>query len=96
VECLEDEGADVTSVSITRGEQLSLFEGGLPALRIPWDGCSPRELTRAYNTFILKARAAKSTSAIIDPGQLELWPINEKAPWKYRGAPLLKGSPRRR
>ena len=63
-------------------------------LKIPWEGRSPRELTAAYKTFILKAQAAKSTSDFVDPEQIDFWLPGEKAPWAYQGAPLLS-EPRR-
>ena len=77
------------------GRQLLLEGLGLTALaREPWGGLSPRGLTRVALGGILKAQAEKSVSGLVIPGQLEFWPSEEKAPWKYQGAPLLVGLPR--
>ena len=59
---------------------------------LPWEGRSPRALTKGYERFTLKAQAAKSVSDFVDPEQYDLWLTMKKAPWKYQGAPLL-GSP---
>ena len=77
---------------MARGEQLSLFEGGLDTVRIPWDGRSPRALTQAAMNAIFKAQAEKSVSEFVDPNQCVLWPTGQSCPpVVYRGAPLLKG-----
>jgi len=58
----------------------------------PWDGQSPRALTRVGLGFILKAEAAPPRGPFHDPEQLELWPVDkphrERGP-VYDGAPLL-------
>ena len=60
-------------------------------VRVPWDGRSPRALTRCAMRPIFKARAAKKHERIcLDPFQLEFALTGEKAPWVYQGAPLLK------
>jgi len=68
--------------------QLDLWQGELDAL--PWQGRSPRVLTRGHLGLIFKARAVKSVSEFVDPLQLELRLTTKKAPWVYRGAPLLQ------
>ena len=56
----------------------------------PWEGRSPRALTRGYKRFTLKAQAKKSVSDFVrDPSQYDLWLPIERAPRVYRGAPLL-------
>ncbi len=47
--------------------ELGLFRGE------PWEGRSPRGLTRGHLGVILKPEAAKSTSAIRDPLQVNLF-----------------------
>ncbi len=72
--------------------QLELFE--VPVVdrsKLPWQGRSPRALTRGFERFTLKAQAAKSTSDFVSDDQFNLWLPMKKAPWKYQGAPLLKG-----
>jgi len=65
--------------------RLDLFAGE------PWDGRSPRVLTRGHLGIIFKARAAKSTGATDFCEQLELWPKPaEERPFIYEGAPLLQ------
>ena len=56
---------------------------------VPWGGGSPRELTAAYERFILQPRAEKSVS---DCDQLDMFDLRlpaKKGPSVYRGAPLL-------
>ena len=48
---------------------LDLFRGE------PWDGMSPRALTRGRLGLILKPEVARSVSVFEDILQLELWPI---------------------
>ncbi len=59
-------------------------------LRIPWEGKSPRELTRVALDMgvILKAWPSKSVSGMVVDGQLEFWPSKEEAP-PYGGSPTL-------
>ena len=42
-------------------------------VRIPWEGRSPRELTRVQIDGIFKAGAAESVREFVDPAQLDLW-----------------------
>ncbi len=59
--------------------------------RVPWEGRSPRALTKGSKVVILRTRAAKSC---LGPGQIELFGAGlstEEAPWIYQGAPLLSG-----
>ncbi len=72
------------------GDQLllELFKG------VPWDGRSPRALTRVGLGVILKARAPEprgvaSEAELERLGQLQLWPYEKKSPFVYEGAPLL-------
>ncbi len=74
------------------GEQLWLqFEGEAALRRIPWEGSSPRALTRVSLSGIFKTRGGKSLSDFVDPAQVDLF---EALDWKsgplYLGArPLL-------
>ncbi len=65
--------------------ELDLFPGE------PWDGKSPRALTRGRLLFILKPGGAKSMRDEVDPLQYDMWPTATNAPrFVYRGAPLLR------
>ena len=77
------------------GEQLMLpFEGGLERVRIPWDGRSPRALTRVGLGLILKAQAKKSVSDFeIDLDRLDLFAGGIEGPPENPGAPLLSPLP---
>ena len=69
--------------------QLDLFEDVENA---PWNGRSPRALTRVGLGFILQPRGEKSTSDFVCGDQLSLFTriTPKKAPWLYEGAPLLQ------
>ena len=67
--------------------QLDLF---VDVCALPWQGRSPRDLTRCAQSFIFKAQAAKGRPPPRDPAQLEIFPRADNAPWIYQGAPLLK------
>ncbi len=68
--------------------ELRLFPGE------PWDGRSPRALTRVGVGFILKPGGGESGDVFVDPEQYDLWPPDlrpgKKAPRIYLGAPLLQ------
>ncbi len=69
--------------------RLQLFPG------VPWDGQSPRALTRGGLALFLRPEPP-SHEVFFDPEQLELWPVERppmnKGPFVYEGAPLLCGS----
>jgi len=64
-------------------------------LNLPWNGQSPRALTRAAKSAIFKAQAAKGRPQMKDPAQLELFRVGEKRLPEYRGAPSLLPLPKR-
>ena len=66
--------------------QADLFED---VEALPWYGRSPRSLTRASMALFLRRKPQKTPAVFVDPFQLELFE-EEKAPWKYQGAPLLR------
>ena len=67
--------------------QLDLFED---VMRQPWQGRSPRGLTRAAKLLFFR-QAPQRTPDIFDGDQLTLFPeLVKKAPQVYRGAPLLQ------
>ncbi len=73
------------------GEQLQLALEGEEILRIPWEGRSPRALTRGSLSGIFETRGGKSVSDFVDPAQVDLF---EALGWKqgpfYEGAlPLI-------
>ena len=67
--------------------QLDLWQVELDAL--PWQGQSPRDLTKARKALFLEQARQKDDRLVVDPNQLDLWPSAKKAPRIYRGAPLL-------
>ncbi len=69
--------------------QLDLWEAEIS--RLPWRGQRPRGLTTAAKLVIFKAQAVKSERELELAGQLVLGLTAKRAPWVYRGAPLLKG-----
>ncbi len=74
------------------GEQLELFSDRVMrehTVRVPWEGLSPRALTRGFKWPILKTQGGKSCLTPRDTGQYDLWLPEEKAPRIYRGAPFL-------
>ena len=68
--------------------QLDLWQAELDAL--PWQGRSPRTLTRGHLAFIFKPEAQKRERFLIDPRQLLFELPGNKAPWTYQGVPLLQ------
>ncbi len=77
----------MNSPLISEQLQLKLFPG------VPWDGRSPRALTRAGSGFILKPEAHRHEVFFADPDQYDLFcKTGHKdggAPPIYGGAPLL-------
>ncbi len=69
--------------------QLDLWQVELDGL--PWQGRSPRALTKVQKALFFKRERQERERFVADPDQLELWPIGQKAPWTYQGAPLLQG-----
>ena len=75
------------------GDQLVLglnTEGGHGSpSRVPWEGRSPRDLTRVALGLILKPRGVKSVSDLFS-AQLDLFEVaHEDAPSLWEGAPTL-------
>jgi len=66
--------------------QLDLFED---VMALPWCGRQPRTLTRSSQALFLRRKPQKDACFFVDPEQVMLWPAGNKAPRKYRGAPLL-------
>ena len=74
--------------------ELELFRG------LPWDGRSPRVLTKGFIPLFLRQKPSPH-EVFFNADQLELWPIDrphrEKTPPSpYGGAPLLVDLPKRR
>ncbi len=58
--------------------------------RIPWDGQSPRGLTRVSKLLFFKRERQKQERFFADPNQVDLFGAGEQCrPVLYRGAPLL-------
>ncbi len=59
-------------------------------LRLPWEGRSPRELTKVQMSLFSSQEAQKSMSEFKDPAQLEFcFERQKRAPRKYGGSPSL-------
>ena len=69
--------------------QLDLWQVELDAL--PWQGRSPRVLTRAYLGVILKPEAQKDDRFFVDPSQVDLFPAAIQELPRYGGAPSIFG-----
>ncbi len=66
---------------------LALFD---KRVTIPWEGRSPRDLTRARMTLFSSQEAQKSMSEFVDPAQCEFGFLTEKGPRRVSPrAPLL-------
>jgi len=71
------------------GEQLEMALGDV-RVKLPWNGRSPRDLTRVALSGIFKARAVKSVSEFVDADQGDLFEAPaEEGPREFPGAPLL-------
>ena len=66
--------------------QLDLFQDNLV---LPWNGRSPRSLTRGRKALFLQRERQKNERFFVDTDQVILWTATKRAPWKYQGAPLL-------
>jgi len=75
-------------VVAVRTEQLEFDLRDLQ-VRVPWNGQSPRGLTRVGLSPIFKAQAAKGRPTI-HVGQLDLFGLRVEGPFVYEGAPLLR------
>ena len=65
-------------------------------INVPWEGRSPRGLTRGANLVILKAQAASRMTEAKFGDQIEMWPTEQKpAPHVWGGGPSLLPLPRR-
>ncbi len=62
--------------------ELRLFPGE------PWEGVSPRGLTRGHLGLIFKPQGVRARAFLYDPNQLELWPTKKSARRKGRIALL--------
>jgi len=67
--------------------QLDLWQEELDAL--PWQGRSPRALTRGAQLLFFRREPQEDDRFFADADQVDMWPPGKKAPRFYRGAPLL-------
>ncbi len=73
--------------------QLDLFRD---ASRVPWEGRSPRSLTRVAKALFLSHKAQKRERFFVDPYQIDLFGAgSERLPRVSGGAPSLVPLPRR-
>jgi len=61
----------------------------------PWDGVSPRALTRAAKALFFRREPQKDDSFFVDPDQSDLFPAAIKRPPASQGAPSLLRLPKR-
>ncbi len=54
----------------------------------PWEGCSPRGLTRGSKALFLRRKPQKTPAIFVDPNQYDLF-RSVKRVRRYGGAPLL-------
>jgi len=73
--------------------QLDLWREELDAL--PWQGRSPRALTRASKALFFRREPQKDDSFFVDPNQGGLFHVAIKGLRMYSGAPSLLPLPRR-
>ena len=67
--------------------QLDLFED---VESLPWNGRSPRSLTRGSSALFLRREPQKDERFFVDPEQYDLWATGKKARRESsRRAPLL-------
>ena len=71
------------------GDQLELALDD-QRVRIPWEGRSPRGLTRGFGALFLRQAPPKKRERSRDcPGQIDLFEDRKRLPGRSRGAPLL-------
>ena len=59
-------------------------------VNVPWNGRSPRELTKVRMSLFLRQAPQKSVSEFVSADQIEFWPERQKRPRRSSGgAPLL-------
>ena len=58
-------------------------------VRVPWEGRSPRGLTRGANLFIFETQGDQKHARSRVSAQLDLFQVTNEGPPVYRGAPLL-------
>jgi len=73
--------------------QLDLWQVELDAL--PWQGRSPRALTKCKKALFLRREPQKDDCFFVDPDQMDLFHAAKKGPRRYAGAPSLLPLPRR-
>ncbi len=63
--------------------RLELFVG------VPWDGRSPRALTKGSTALSLRREPVRAHEVFVDPEQYDLWPLEVSGPITIEG-PLRK------
>ncbi len=77
------------------GDQLEMFSRReMGAQLVPWEGRSPRELTRVRIVLFSSGEAQKSVSDLVSPERPEIGRPT-MGPLRYEGAPSLLPLPRR-
>ena len=73
--------------------QLDFWQEELEAS--PWQGQSPRALTRGSKVLFLRREPQKADRFFVDPDQYDLFRAVRKGPHQYDGAPSLLPLPGR-
>ena len=73
--------------------QLDLWQAELDGL--PWQGRSPRGLTRGSEVLFLRREPQKDDRFFVDPFQMDLFHAAITGPPRYEGAPSLLPLPGR-
>ena len=71
--------------------QLYLFEG---MVDLPWDGRSPRSLTRSAKALFFKRERQKNERFFVDVNQMDLFSRRQPGLPQYGGAPSLLPVPK--
>ena len=75
--------------------QLGLMLGDERTL-IPWEGVSPRELTKGRSSLFFRREPQNDDGFFVDPEQYDLFHAAIEGRYRYGGAPLLLPLPARR
>ena len=74
------------------GDQLAFAFPG--EVEPPWEGASPRSLTKGAQLLFLRREPQKDDCDFLDPDQMDLVREAERGPPRYGGAPSLLPLPK--
>ncbi len=70
-----------------KSDQLDLWEAEIGVQ--PWRGQTPRALTRIGRGLFSRREPLKDDRFLVDENQIALFPVANRRPRRYDGAPLL-------